>query len=47
MTHTTDPNMKSCIDACNRRYQTRLHEAMNHRLELGGKHVASDHMRLG
>lgn len=46
MTHTTDPEMQSCIDACNRCYQTCLHEAMTHCLESGGKHVAADHFRL-
>lgn len=46
MPHTTDPNMQSCIDACNQCYQTCLHEAMNQCLESGGKHVAPDHMRL-
>ena len=46
MTHTTDPKMQSCIDACNRCHQTCLHEAMTHCLESGGKHVSPDHMRL-
>ena len=43
---STTQNMQSCIDACNRCYQTCLHEAMNRCLESGGKHVAPDHMRL-
>lgn len=46
MSHTTDPNMQSCVDACNRCHQTCLHEVMNHCLESGGKHVAPDHFRL-
>ncbi len=46
MTHTTDPNMQSCIEACNRCHHTCLHEAMNRCLEAGGKHVAPEHMRL-
>ena len=46
MTHTTDPQMQSCIDTCNRCHQTCLHEAMNHCLEAGGEHVAPDHFRL-
>jgi len=46
MTHTTDPQMQSCIDSCTRCHQTCLHEAMNHCLEAGGEHVAPDHFRL-
>ena len=46
MSHTTDPQMQSCVDACNRCHQTCLHEAMNHCLESGGKHIAPDHFRL-
>jgi hypothetical protein len=46
MMHTTSPEMQSCIDACNRCYQTCLHEAMTHCLESGGKHVSPEHMRL-
>jgi hypothetical protein len=46
MTHTNDPKIQSCIDACNRCHQTCLHEAMNHCLESGGKHVEASHFRL-
>ena len=46
MTHTTDPQMQSCIDTCTKCHQTCLHEAMNHCLEAGGEHVAPDHFRL-
>jgi hypothetical protein len=46
MTHTTNPKMHSCVDACNRCYQTCLHEAMNHCLQSGGKHVEPQHFRL-
>lgn len=46
MSHTTDHNMQSCVDACNRCHQMCLHEAMNHCLESGGGHVAPDHFRL-
>ena len=46
MTHTTDPNMQSCMDACNQCYQTCLHTAMSQCLESGGKHVETEHFRL-
>lgn len=46
MSQTTDPKMQACIDACDRCYQTCLHEALNQCLESGGKHVAPAHMRL-
>ena len=46
MTHTTNPKMQACVDACNRCHQTCLHEAMNHCLESGGKHVEAEHFRL-
>ena len=46
MTHTTDPKMQACVEACNQCYQTCLHEAMNRCLESGGKHVEPDHFRL-
>ncbi|MBA4141844.1 MAG: four-helix bundle copper-binding protein [Nitrosospira sp.] len=46
MTHTTDPKMQACVDACNQCYQTCLHEAMTQCLEAGGKHVEPDHFRL-
>jgi hypothetical protein len=46
MSHTTDPKMQACIDACDRCHQACLHEAMNQCLESGGKHVTPEHMRL-
>lgn len=39
-------NMQSCIDACNKCYQTCLQTAMNHCLDTGGKHVEPAHFRL-
>lgn len=38
--------MRSCIDACLRCYQTCLGMAMNHCLDAGGKHVEPEHFRI-
>lgn len=46
MAYNTDPKKQSCIEACNRCYQTCLQDAMNRCLESGGKHVAPEHMHL-
>ena len=46
MAHQTDQQMQLCIDECLKCYQTCLHEAMNHCLETGGKHVEPTHFRL-
>jgi hypothetical protein len=37
--HHTSPEMKQCIENCLRCYSICLPAAMNHCLELGGKHV--------
>lgn len=39
-------SMQSCIDICNRCAQTCLQTAMNHCLEMGGRHVEPEHFRL-
>src|SRR5687767_6260284 len=46
MTHQMNQQMKECIENCLQCYQTCLHEAMNHCLETGGKHVEPAHFRL-
>lgn len=46
MTHLTDPKIKECLEACNECHQICLHETMNHCLEIGGEHIAPDHIRL-
>lgn len=38
--------MQSCIDACERCYQVCYQTALNHCLEMGGKHVEPEHFRL-
>jgi hypothetical protein len=38
--------MQQCIQECLQCYQTCRHEAMNHCLETGGKHVEPTHFRL-
>jgi len=40
------PHMQKCIDDCLACYQTCLSMAMNHCLELGGEHVAKEHLTL-
>jgi hypothetical protein len=39
-------SMQSCIEACSRCAQVCLQTAMNHCLELGGRHVEQEHFRL-
>ena len=46
MAHETNQQMQQCIRECLQCYQTCLHEAMNHCLETGGKHVKPTHFRL-
>jgi hypothetical protein len=46
MTHEMNQQMKECTENCLQCYQTCLHEAMNHCLEAGGKHVEPAHFRL-
>ena len=46
MAHQMNPQMKQCIEACLNCYQTCLHDAMNHCLETGGKHLEPKHFRL-
>ena len=46
-THTmSQDQMKACIDACSACHQTCMQTAMNHCLEMGGKHVDPAHFRL-
>jgi len=40
------PNMQQCIDACLDCYRSCMETAMNHCLEMGGRHVDPDHFRL-
>jgi hypothetical protein len=44
--HHTSPEMKQCIENCLRCYSICLPAAMNHCLELGGKHVERAHFTL-
>lgn len=44
--HAMSDEMKTCIDHCLDCYRTCLSMAMDHCLELGGKHVEPDHFRL-
>lgn len=44
--HKPTTHMKSCIEACQRSYATCLHTAMQHCLEVGGRHVEAKHFRL-
>ena len=44
--HKMSSQMQACIDACLKCYQTCLGGAMNHCLEMGGKHVEPGHFRL-
>jgi hypothetical protein len=41
-----DRSMQSCIEACTHCYQVCLQTAMNHCLNMGGKHVEAEHFRL-
>ncbi|MGZ3181015.1 MAG: four-helix bundle copper-binding protein [Telluria sp.] len=38
--------MQECIDACKHCHETCLRMAMTHCLELGGRHVEPEHLRL-
>jgi hypothetical protein len=40
------PEMKSCLDACQHCHAVCLQTAMQHCLEVGGKHVEPEHFRL-
>ncbi len=42
----TDHNIQACIEACSHCHQVCLQIAMNNCLNMGGKHVESDHFRL-
>lgn len=44
--HKMSQEMRSCIEACQRCYETCLGTAMTHCLEMGGKHVEPQHFRL-
>ncbi|MDK1489053.1 four-helix bundle copper-binding protein [Sinorhizobium sp. 7-81] len=45
MTHV-DPRMQPCIDNCLDCYSACLSTAMNHCLQVGGKHTEPSHFRL-
>lgn len=44
--HKLSGEMKSCIDACQRCHAVCLQTAMQHCLELGGRHTEPKHFRL-
>jgi hypothetical protein len=44
--HGMQHSMQSCIQACMECHQVCLQTAMNHCLEMGGKHVEPEHFRL-
>lgn len=44
--HHENDTMKACIEECLRCHQTCLGMASHHCLEMGGKHVEAEHMRL-
>jgi hypothetical protein len=44
--HTLSSEMKSGIEACQRCYATCLQTAMQHCLEVGGRHTEPKHFRL-
>jgi hypothetical protein len=46
MQHQTSPEMQACMDACHDCHMTCLSMAMNHCLEVGGRHVEPQHMRI-
>lgn len=44
--HHMSAEMQQCIDNCTNCHQTCLQMAMNHCLEMGGKHTEPDHFKL-
>jgi hypothetical protein len=46
MNHHTHTTMQACIAVCNHCHQVCLQTAMNHCLEIGGKHIEAKHLRL-
>jgi hypothetical protein len=44
--HQLTQDMQNCIQQCLHCYETCKREAMNHCLEVGGKHVEPTHFRL-
>lgn len=46
MHHHQSPEMKTCIENCLACYQECLSTAMNHCLEMGGKHTEPVHFKL-
>jgi hypothetical protein len=44
--HQTTPEMQQCIQNCQECHKVCLQMAMNHCLQMGGKHVEANHMRL-
>jgi hypothetical protein len=46
MHHPITPDMRKCIEACQRCHNVCLQTAISHCLEIGGKHVEPAHFRL-
>ena len=46
MHHHQSPEMKTCIDNCLACYRECLSTAVNHCLEMGGKHTEPQHFKL-
>ena len=44
--HKMSPDMQACIEECLRCYSMCLSTAMNHCLEMGGKHTEKPHFTL-
>src|SRR5687767_13044652 len=44
--HIINSEMQGCINACSYCHQICIRMAMNHCLELGGKHTAPEHLKL-
>jgi len=44
--HHLSGAMRECLDNCTRCHETCLGMLMTHCLEVGGKHVAPDHVRI-
>ena len=40
------PELKRCIEHCNHCYETCLHSASTHCLEMGGEHARPEHIKL-
>lgn len=46
MTHHQSPEMRKCIEACQKCHAICLQMAISHCLEIGGKHAEPVHFRL-